>query len=264
VSTNAPTRKEQREQARDERRRREHEAELQAARRRRLVFLGGGLLLVIAAVAFVIAASGGGGGKTNASSGGGVKDAAAVSSEFAGIPQTGNTLGNPNAKATMMVFADMQCPFCAQFENNAMPALVNRYVRPGKLKIVFQPISIIGPDSATGARMVSAAGLQNKEFDYAALWYRNQGTENTGYVTTPFMKRLATATAGLNFAKVLTDAKGAKVASIVSQATAASNTAHVNSTPTFLVAKRGQVLQQIPVTSLTPGAFFSALDAATR
>jgi protein-disulfide isomerase len=264
MSTSTPSRKEQREQAREERKRREHEADLRAARRRRLTWLGGGLAVVIAAVAIVIAVASGGSSKKSAATGGGVTGAAAIQAEFAGIPQKGNVLGNPNAQATLMVFADMQCPFCAEFENNAMASIVSRYVKPGKLKIVFQPIAFIGPDSSTGAKMVSAVGLQNKEFEYAALWYRNQGTENTGYVTTAFMTRLARAVPGLNVAKAFADTKSASVASIVSAAEAASNTAHVSSTPTFMVAKRGQTLHQLQVSSLTPGAFTATLDALTR
>ncbi|HYZ28508.1 MAG TPA: hypothetical protein VE570_05575, partial [Thermoleophilaceae bacterium] len=113
MSASVPNRQEQRDQARAERKRREQEDALRAQRKRRLTYLGGGVVVLIALVAIVIAvASGGGSGSSNASGGAGVKNAAAVTKEFAGIPQSGNVLGASNAKATMMVFADLQCPFC--------------------------------------------------------------------------------------------------------------------------------------------------------
>src|SRR5436190_1129401 len=171
-----------------------------AQRRRRLLIFGGIVLAAIVVVGIVIAASSGGSGnKSNsastsapktASNPSGLKGVSAISSAFAGIPQTGNVLGKANAPATMMVFADLQCPFCAQFENNAFRAIVQKYVRPGKLKVVFQPIVIIGNDSILGARAAAAAGQQNKLFQYAATLYRNQGEENSGYLNQDYVKKI--------------------------------------------------------------------------
>src|SRR6476619_1071509 len=114
------------------------------ARKRRLIWIGLGGVIAVAAIALVMVL--GSGGSTATKKGGsGAAGSAAVRAEFAGIPQKGTTLGSPSAPATMMVFADMQCPFCAHFDNDVLPSLIQRYVRPGKLKLVFQPISILGP-----------------------------------------------------------------------------------------------------------------------
>ena len=51
----------------------------------------------------------------------------------------------------MVEFADLQCPFCAEYTKNVVPTIVNRYVRPGKLRIEFRPLTFIGPDSAKAA-----------------------------------------------------------------------------------------------------------------
>src|SRR4051794_16440800 len=107
----------------------------EAQRKRRLVIFGGALVAAIAAVAIVIAISSGGSGSGTKTA---AKVAAPAKSEFAGIPQKGNVLGASSARATMMVFADMQCPFCAEFETKAFPSIVSRYVKAGKLKVVFQ------------------------------------------------------------------------------------------------------------------------------
>jgi protein-disulfide isomerase len=236
--------------------------------RRRLSIAGGIVLAAIVAVAVIIAATSGGGSKTaattTAAAGSALKGVGAVTSEFSGIPQKGNVLGTANAPATMMVFADMQCPFCAEFENGTMPTLVNRYVRPGKLKIVFQPIAIIGNDSVLGARAVASAAQQNKMFDYAAILYRNQGQENSGYLNQAYVKKIGAATPGLDVAKLTADLKSAPVNALLNDAQTIATSGKVNSTPTFFVAKTGQPLQPFQVSSLGAAAFTPQLDKLTR
>ncbi|MFL5893532.1 MAG: DsbA family protein [Thermoleophilaceae bacterium] len=251
------------------------DTQLNSARRRRLMWIVGGAVVVIAAVAVVIAvSSGGGGGKakspapgagsTAAAGASGVKGASLVAAEFKGIPQSGNTLGSPTAKATMMVFADLQCPFCAEFENNALPTIVDRYVRPGKLKLVFQPIVIIGNDSVLGARAAAAAAQQQKLFQFVGIAYHNQGHENSGYMNEAFVKKIAAGVPGLNVAKLVGDLKAAPVNKLLNDAQAVATSGHVSSTPTFFVAKTGQTLQQLSGGQLTPADFTGPLDKLTR
>jgi protein-disulfide isomerase len=60
-------------------------------------------------------------------------DAAPVS--FAGIPQDGTALGSASAPATPTEYADLQCPFCADYARDVLPAVVERYVRTGRLRL---------------------------------------------------------------------------------------------------------------------------------
>jgi protein-disulfide isomerase len=243
----------------------------QATAKRRLLIAGGVVLVAIVAVALVIAASGGSSkdsssstaSGTTAATSSGPKGVNPVTAEFQGIPQNGNVLGSPNARATMMVFADMQCPFCAEFENKAMPTIVKRYVRPGKLKIVFQPIAIIGNDSILGARAVAAAAQQNKMFEYAAILYRNQGTENTGYLNQAYVKKIGAGTPGVDVAKLTADLKSAPVNKLLNDAQGLASSGKINSTPSFFAAKTGGTLQPLEVSSLTAGAFTPELDKLT-
>lgn len=63
-----------------------------------------------------------------------------IAQELNGIPQSGDTLGASNAPVTLQYFGDLQCPICRMFERRALPALVRRYVRPGKLKIEYRSL----------------------------------------------------------------------------------------------------------------------------
>ena len=58
---------------------------------------------------------------------------AEVAALLAGIPQRGNTLGDPNAPVTVQFFGDLQCPYCRRFTLEVLPSLIQSYVRPGKL-----------------------------------------------------------------------------------------------------------------------------------
>lgn len=257
----------------------------QAQAKRRLLITGGIVLAAIIAVALVIALGGDddNGSKTSSKTSGstpaatgtdtgtgttantsGLSGVKEVTAEFAGIPQAGNELGGASAPATMMVFADMQCPFCAEFENSAMPALIERYVRPGKLKIVFQPIVILGDDSETGARAVAAAAQQNKLFEYAAILYRNQGEENTGYLDKAYVKKIGGATPGLDVTKLTTALQSAPVEKLLANAQSIATSGKVDSTPSFFVSKAGEPLEPLEVSSLEASAFTPKLDALTR
>jgi protein-disulfide isomerase len=41
------------------------------------------------------------------------RPAAVTHSPFAGVPQSGAALGDPNAPVTLIEYADLQCPYCA-------------------------------------------------------------------------------------------------------------------------------------------------------
>ena len=45
-----------------------------------------------------------------------------------GIPQSGTALGSPEAPVTLVEYADLQCPYCAEWTHRTFPALVDQYV----------------------------------------------------------------------------------------------------------------------------------------
>jgi protein-disulfide isomerase len=103
------------------------------------------ILAVSAAVAgLLIAVSLGSGGsmsKTTAA-------AATPASVFAGIPQHGTVLGRPSAPVTLHEYADLQCPYCAEWSRETLPSVVREYVRTGRLKLDFRGLAFIGPDKS--------------------------------------------------------------------------------------------------------------------
>jgi protein-disulfide isomerase len=47
-------------------------------------------------------------------------------------------LGEEDAPVTMLAYEDFQCPFCKQFEEGAVPQIVENYVDSGQVKIVWK------------------------------------------------------------------------------------------------------------------------------
>jgi len=202
-----PTKKERREAARAERIAAEEGATAQAARKRRLAILGG---LVVAAVAVVVIAIAVSGKDDKSSGGGGDLDAAAqVNKLYAGIPQDGITLGDPKAKATIIVFADPQCPFCRDFEDTELPSVIRKQIRTGKAKMVLRFRSFLGPDSVAAANALHGAAEQNKMFNASGILYKNQGEENSGWVTDAKLRDILGAVPGLDVDKAMKAANGA-------------------------------------------------------
>jgi protein-disulfide isomerase len=190
-----------------------------------------------------------------------VTGAAATAGLFRGIPQHLNQLGNPNAKVTLIEFADPQCPFCRQFALDALPALVKEYIRTGKVKLVVFGIEAIGPNSVDGLRAIYAAGLQGKLWNVLDLLYRNQGAENSGWITDDLLRRVGNSVPGLDTGRMMADRQSSDVDGALAASAQQATNARVRATPTFFAGRTGGTLQQLPITALTPDAFRPALNS---
>jgi protein-disulfide isomerase len=221
------------------------------------------LVLVIAAVALgvVLTSSSGSSSATGAT----LPGASDVQALLRGIPQNGNVLGKPSAPVTMVEYVDLQCPFCQEFETQAMPTLISRYVRPGKLKVELRPVAIRGGDSFRGQSATLAAGMVNKMFNFAQLLYVNQGIENTGWLDDNMVKSAASSIPGLDVGLFHKQVSSSTVAEQVKTVDAQASADGLDRTPTILVGKTGTKLRAVTVTSASdPSAVAAAVDAALR
>ena len=231
--------------------------------RNRLLLLAGavGLAAVVAVVLIVIGAG------SDSKSGNLVSTASAAAPPekpfLAGVPQHGDTLGAPDAPSTLTVYEDPQCPYCRDWALGTMPSIVADYVRPGRLKLVYRGIKIIGPNSRAGLRAIYAAGRQDKLWNLADALYRRQGAENSGWIT-PSVLSEAAASAGADGAAIRS---AAPTAAVTAQLTAAEHQAradHIGGTPTFVLQRPPSRPQQLSLTALDPATFEAALAAALQ
>ncbi len=216
------------------------------------------LALVVVVVAIVISQ----GGDDDPSTTGTDTTAAKTQEGLAGIPQRGVTLGNPDAPATLLEFADLQCPFCAEYATQALPTVVDQYVRTGKLKLQLRLLAFLGPDSKRGADVAAAATLQDRLWQFSEVFYRNQGPENSGYATDQFLRGLARDTPGLDVAQGSKDLDSPAATRLLRQADRQAKALGVTGTPSFFIVRRGAMPEPLEVSSLDADGFTSALDTA--
>ncbi len=230
--------------------------------KRRLAQLGGVLVLAVAVVLVAIVVSSGGGSKDKAPNPvktGAVAGRSESSAMLAGIPQKGVTLGSPDAKVTVVEFADLQCPYCKEYSLQTLPQIVQDYVRDGKVKIEFRSLSFLGPDSVTAAKFAAGAAAQDKLWNFVDVFYFNQQEENTGYATEAFINKIASAVNGLDAAKARAHADTSGQRSL-DEADALAQKYGVTGTPTLVVGRTGGTLKKVDGFDL--GSVRSAIDSA--
>jgi len=232
--------------------------------KRRNVMIAGLIVVVVVVAAILILVSSGDSSNSSTPAANaplnGLKETKAM---LDGIPQDGNALGKKNAPVTMIEYADYQCPFCRDYALNTMPILINDYVRTGKLRLEFEPLTFIGPDSETAARAGAAAGQQDLEWNFSHLFYFNQGTERSGYVTDAFINKLY-AGAGVDAAKANSYRTTPAAAVPIATASASAEKYGVASTPSFVVGPTGGPYTKLDVEISNADAFKSAFDALLK
>ena len=261
MAESTDTRKERRATARAEAAR---AAEAARSKQRQRLWVLGGALLLVAAVVAVIAIASGGDDTPERRAGESVPGQIDTNARYAGIPQRGIVLGDPRAPLTLVEFADLQCPFCAQYSTGTLPALVDKYVRDGQLRMEFRNLAFIGTDSVRGAQMAGAASLQNKLWQYVDLFYVNQGPENGGYVTDEFLTRIGGAVRGLDVERAMNDRGTASVQRQLNEAQIEWQSGGFTGTPSFLLGPTGGRMEAVlnEQESPTVGLMSERIDAA--
>lgn len=51
-------------------------------------------------------------------------------------------MGDGSAPVTMVIYEDLECPFCQRFEQGAMPQIVSNYVETGQVKLVWKDLPL--------------------------------------------------------------------------------------------------------------------------
>ncbi len=237
------TRKQRREAAREERKALEAAQAAKAQRQRRLIQLGGALVAaVIIVVALIVISSSGSGTKTE--TGLATSKAAQnatvtpITSLIGNIPQSGATLGNPNAPVTLDYYGDLECPICQEFSLQTLPTVITDLVATGKVKINYRSLQTATQDPnvfQTQQVAALAAGQQNKAWYYIELFYHEQGKEDSGYVNEAYLDNLARQVPGLNLTTWQAARNNPALAAQVKSDEQKAGSLGFNSTPTLVM-----------------------------
>jgi protein-disulfide isomerase len=93
---------------------------------------------------------------------------------FGGVPQEGDRLGSDNAPVAIQVFNDVQCSSCRDDFLSTIPGLMEPYVRPGDVKLLYRHYSNAETAQELGFYGAEAAAEQGYGWQYIYLFFRSQ------------------------------------------------------------------------------------------
>ena len=243
------TRKQRREQAREQRKAMEEAAAAGAARRMRLTQLGIVVSVVVVAIVVVLIVTSGG-SKSGIPASKAAKNSVTheIASLINGIPQSGNVLGSPTAPVTLQYFGDLECSICKEFTLGALPSVIPKWVRTGKLRIEYHSMETATREPEvfkTQQIAAYAAGKQNKAWYFIETFYHEQGEEDSGYVTEKYLQGIASQVPGLNLAQWTSDRNDPELANDIKTDEQAVNNNGFTGTPSFLIGHSGGALTRL-------------------
>jgi protein-disulfide isomerase len=93
---------------------------------------------------------------------------------FGGVPQEGARLGSEDAPVTVQVFDDVQSSKCAEGFLATIPALTEKYARPGTVKFLYRHYSNSENEIEYGSYGAEAAAEQGYGWQYIYLFFASQ------------------------------------------------------------------------------------------
>ena len=251
-----------REQRREERVAAEQQAAGADRRTRLLQLSAGGVFLAIIAVVVIIIVAGNGG----SSSGGSVSDLVEkpeVEKLLKGIDDKATMLGKASAPVKLYEYGDLQCSACKYYSEEILPEVIENQVKTGKASLTFRNFIIIGPDSVPAGEAALAAGAQGKGWSFIETWYRNQGGENSGYVTDEFIESMAKYVGVPDVAKFMKEYESKKYKKQVEATSGQAQKFGFSATPSFAIEGPNAKGIELLGTPQTTGAIEEAIEEAS-
>jgi len=141
---------------------------------------------------------------------------------------------NPNAKPTIDVYVDYQCPACRAFEI-INGGYLNEVIAQNKAKFVFHPMTFIGPESILAANAAACAADENEFMAMNLALFQDQSAEeNSGKWQGDALLNIGKSI-GINSAKFETCIKDGSYVNWTGNVATATAKADVNGTPTIFV-----------------------------
>ena len=145
------------------------------------------------------------------------------------------TLGNANAKVTVIEYASATCSHCARWNADVYPAFKAKYVDTGKVNYVYREILTAPAEVAAASFLMARCAGKDKYFQVVDSVYRSQEEMFTTGQFREVLVRIAQS-AGMDEAKFnacVSDEKALKA--INSRVEKYSKEQSIQGTPTFVV-----------------------------
>ena len=151
--------------------------------------------------------------------------------ELPTVAKGGLLFGDPEATTTIVMFTDIECPFCKRFHKDTYPSLKKDYLDTGKVRFVIRHFPLVfHPYADSAARAVVCARAESD--DKARLLYESLikiNTFETGSI------RAAAKKAGLDTDDLQTCMEAWNSRETVDEDAEIGVKANVSGTPSFLI-----------------------------
>ena len=112
---------------------------------------------------------------------------------IAGVQQDGPYLGSSDAPVTITLLTDLQCAGCDDYELQTVDPLIEQYARAGTARFEFRNFSLGQTETTKAAYAATAAGEQDREWQYVDLFFRNQDEAPAHTVSDEFLDDIGNA-----------------------------------------------------------------------
>ena len=151
-------------------------------------------------------------------------------------------MGNVDAPITILEWGDYQCTYCYKFHQNTLNIINEKFIKTGKVKIIFKDFPLNGPDSKLAAEASYCAQDQQKYWEYHDELYKNWGGERTGWVTREALTKFAESTK-LNIEKFNKCLDDQKYQNKVDSLHKFGKEIGIDATPSFLVFNDEKIIK---------------------
>ncbi|WP_234410822.1 DsbA family protein [Nocardioides terrigena] len=149
-------------------------------------------------------------------------------------PDDPMALGDVDAPVVMIAYSEFQCPFCGKFARDTEPALVEKYVEDGTLRIEWRDFPYLGPESSLAAQGGRAAAAQDRFWEFEEAMYADQLPPNSGRLDEGHLVSVAEKI-GLDVDRFREDLASPDVERAVEEDFAEGQAIGVTGTPAFVV-----------------------------
>jgi protein-disulfide isomerase len=141
-------------------------------------------------------------------------------------------LGDPNAPVTIIEYSSLTCPHCAHFHIDTLPALKERYIQTGEVRLVFRDFPL--NQRALEAAVLAHCSGPDRYYGFIDVLFKQQASWATAEGLGPL--RQIGRLAGLSEEEMdACLADQALADSILQVRLEAQETYEVNSTPSFVI-----------------------------
>ncbi|QBE49278.1 DsbA family protein [Leucobacter triazinivorans] len=148
-------------------------------------------------------------------------------------PDDVQSAGPADAPVALVIYSDYQCPYCAKWSNETLPAMMD-YAELGDLRIEWRDVNQYGADSERGARAAHAAGIQGRFWEFHDALFPNGAHLGPDRLTEEALVSIA-GDLGLDTGRFLADMNSDETLAAVQRYAAEGRRLGVSGTPTFVL-----------------------------